>query len=462
MLTKTRLETDSIGTLEIPAKAYYGVQSLRGKLNFHITGRTIHPVLIRSLALIKKAAAMTNVHAHCLEESTANAIIQACDELIDGQWQDQFIVDALQGGAGTSANMNANEVIANRAIELLGGVKGDYQMVSPIDHVNRSQSTNDVFPTAGKLTILALLPQTITQLTRLYEALEKKAAEFNDVIKIGRTQLQDAVPVRLGQSFHAYASVVKRDIARLETAKEAMYTVNIGGTAIGTAINAPDDYLQHITDNLAKVTGFPLRQADDLVDATQNLDGFVVVSGALKTCAVSLSKIANDLRLLASGPKTGLGEITLPAKQNGSSIMPGKVNPVIPEIVSQVAFNIIGNDFAVTMAAEGGQLELNAFEPVIFYNIFESIETLGNVAATFVDNCINGITANRQRCAELLNQSVSIITVLCPYIGYQKAADIVKRSLKTNTPPQQILLEEGLFTAEELANLMTPKEMIRV
>lgn len=462
MLTKTRLETDSIGTLEIPAKAYYGVQSLRGKLNFHITGRTIHPVLIRSLALIKKAAAMTNMHAHCLEESTANAIIQACDELIDGQWQDQFIVDALQGGAGTSANMNANEVIANRAIELLGGVKGDYQMVSPIDHVNRSQSTNDVFPTAGKLTILALLPQTITQLTRLYEALEKKAAEFNDVIKIGRTQLQDAVPVRLGQSFHAYASVVKRDIARLETAKEAMYTVNIGGTAIGTAINAPDDYLQHITDNLAKVTGFPLRQADDLVDATQNLDGFVVVSGALKTCAVSLSKIANDLRLLASGPKTGLGEITLPAKQNGSSIMPGKVNPVIPEIVSQVAFNIIGNDFAVTMAAEGGQLELNAFEPVIFYNIFESIETLGNVAATFVDNCINGITANRQRCAELLNQSVSIITVLCPYIGYQKAADIVKRSLKTNTPPQQILLEEGLFTAEELANLMTPKEMIRV
>lgn len=458
-MTLTRLEADSIGTMEVPADAYYGVQSLRAKMNFHITGKTMHPTLINSLAWIKKAAANANYRAGFLEEDIAKAINKACDEIINGAWHDEFIVDPIQGGAGTSANMNANEVIANRAIEILGGTKGDYNIVSPNDHVNMSQSTNDVFPTAGKLTILALLPHTIKELHRLYDALEAKGVEFNDIIKMGRTQLQDAVPMRLGQSFHAYASVVQRDIARIEKAAHDMRVLNMGGTAIGTAINVPKEYLHHITEYIEEVSGFKLEQAENLIDATQNLDGFVVVSGAIKTCAVNLSKIANDLRLLSSGPKTGIAEINLPAKQNGSSIMPGKINPVIPEVVSQVAFNIIGNDFTITMAAEAGQLELNAFEPVLFYNLFESIETLGNAAATFVDNCVSGITANRERCHDLLDQSVGTITVLCPYIGYKKAADIAKRSLATGIPVNKILIDDGLFTPEELQKLMDPEKM---
>lgn len=459
MTMPIRLESDSIGTLELPANAYYGVQSLRARQNFHITGRSLHPGLIIALAQIKKAAALTNRQGAFLPENVANAIVQACDEIIAGQWHDQFIVDPIQGGAGTSANMNANEVIANRAIELLGGAKGDYTIVHPIDQVNMSQSTNDVFPTAGKLTILALLPETLQQLRRLQKAMLDKSLEFDNVIKMGRTQLQDAVPMRLGQSFHAYASVIGRDIARLEQSAQALRQLNIGGTAIGTAINVPAAYLDHITGFLSQVTATHLTQAEDLIDATQNLDSFVAMSGALKTCAVNLSKIANDLRLLSSGPKTGINEINLPAKQNGSSIMPGKVNPVIPEVVSQVAFNIIGNDMTVTMAAEAGQLELNAFEPVLFYNLFESIETLGCAAATFTDNCITGITANPQRCHDLLAQSVGTITALCPYIGYKKAADIAKRSLTTGTPITQLLLDEGHFDQEELGKLLDPYHM---
>ena len=336
----------------------------------------MHELLIVSLAQIKKASAMANKHAGTLDAKIADAIIAASDEVINGKLHDQFIVDAIQGGAGTSANMNANEVIANRAIEILGGQKGDYSIVHPNDHVNMAQSTNDVYPSAGKLAILALLPGALHQLNRLYEALEIKAKEFDDVVKMGRTQLQDAVPIRLGQSFHAYASAIQRDIKRLHKASKDMCVVNMGATAIGTAINVSADYLDHIVDDLREVTKFPLIQSEDLIDGTQNLDGFVNVSGIIKTCAVTLSKMSNDLRLMSSGPRTGLAEINLPPKQNGSSIMPGKVNPVIPEVMSQVAFNIIGNDMCITMAAEAGQLELNAFEPVLFYNLFESIETL--------------------------------------------------------------------------------------
>lgn len=454
-----RIESDSIGTLEIPVDAYYGVQSLRASNNFHITGKKLNSELINSLAEIKKAAAITNKNIGLLDIDISHAIVAACDEIICGKLHNEFIVDAIQGGAGTSANMNANEVIANRAIEILGGTKGDYTIVHPNDHVNMCQSTNDVFPTAGKLTALKLIPKASFELQRLYDALIIKAAEFNDVIKLGRTQLQDAVPIRLGQSFHAYASVINRDINRLIKATDEMRTVNIGATAIGTSINATPEYVENITQVLENIIGEKIYQATDLIDGTQNLDGFVTLSSCLKTCAVNLSKISNDLRLLSSGPKTGLGEINLPQKQNGSSIMPGKINPVIPEVVSQVAFNIIGNDFAITMAAEAGQLELNAFEPVLFYNLYESIETLANAVMTFVDNCIIGITANPSRCRELLEQSVGTATALCPYIGYNKAAEIAKNSLKTGVSIKNIVLNEGIINEDKLNNILNPMAM---
>lgn len=456
---KSRIEFDSIGTLQVPESAYYGVQSLRAKNNFQITGRRLNSTFIVCLAQIKKAAAITNRNSGQLSKEIANAIITACDEIIAGHLHSQFIVDPIQGGAGTSANMNANEVIANRAIELLGGTKGDYNIVHPNDHVNMSQSTNDVFPTAGKLTVLETMPGVIHQLERLDSALEAKAEEFSDVVKMGRTQLQDAVPIRLGQEFHAYACAVKRDITRLGKAMNEMRAVNMGGTAIGTAVNACSSYLYNITANLQKVSGVRLAQAEDLIDATQNLDGFVSVSGALKTCAVSLSKMANDLRLLSSGPRTGIMEICLPTMQNGSSIMPGKVNPVIPEVVSQAAFDIIGNDCAITMAAEAGQLELNAFEPVLFYKIFESIDCLEGAVMTFVDNCVSGITANRENCRNHLEESVGTVTALCPYIGYMKAAKIAKESLKTGVPVAKLVLNEKLLSAEMLDSIMDPVAM---
>lgn len=459
---KTRIESDSIGKMEVPIDAYYGVQSLRANNNFHITQRTLHKELIISLAEIKKAAAITNRNADFINYTIANAIINACDEIICGKLHEEFIVDPIQGGAGTSGNMNANEVIANRAIELLGGNKGDYSIIHPNDHVNMAQSTNDVFPTAGKLAILKMLPKIISELQRLYNALELKSFEFNNVIKMGRTQLQDAVPIRLGQSFHAFASMFKRDIKRLKEAGEEMLIVNIGGTAIGTSINVSPEYFNNIALNLRKVSGFNIVQSADLIDATQNLDSFVNISGILKTCAVNLSKMANDLRLLSSGPKTGLSEINLPTMQNGSSIMPGKVNPVILEVVSQVAFNIIGNDFTITMAAEAGQLELNAFEPVLFYNLFESMETLQNAITTLVDNCISGITANKDRCKELLDSSVGIITVLCPYIGYKKASDLAKQALKSGISVKEIVLRENFFTPEQLEKILDPVSMTQL
>lgn len=459
MKMNTRLESDSVGSLEIPSNVYYGIHSLRGKINFPITDKTLTKEMIISLAEIKKAAAKANVVAGTLDLKRANAIIQACDEIIAGKLHDAFIVDPIQGGAGTSTNMNANEVIANRAIEILGGKLGDYSIVHPNDHVNMAQSTNDVYPTAGKLTVLKLLPPLIHQLERLSDALNQKAVEFNDIIKMGRTQLQDAVPIRLGQSFHAYQSVIKRDIKRIKEVRKDMCILNIGGTAVGTAINVDPLYLDNITPMLEKVTGEHLIQADDLIDATQNLDGFVHVSGAIKTCAVNLSKMANDLRLLSSGPKTGVAEINLPAMQNGSSIMPGKVNPVIPEVVSQIAFNIIGNDMTITMAAEAGQMELNAFEPILFYNLFEEITTLTGGIQTFIDHCIIGISANKQRCEDLLNQSVGTITALCPYIGYKKAAELAKKSLKTGKHVKDILIEEHILENNQLEVILNPKKM---
>ena len=455
----SRMEHDSIGALNVPAEAYYGVQSMRAATNFQITHRPLHPVLIDSIVMVKKAAAITNKKSGKLDQQIAQAIIKACDEILDGNLRDQFIVDAIQGGAGTSANMNANEVIANRAIEIFGGTKGDYSIVHPNDHVNMSQSTNDVIPTAGKITVLKLLPQTIKELEKLEKAMEEKEAEFDDILKMGRTQLQDAVPMRLGQSFGAFVHVLKRDIKRLKNVMDEMKVLNIGATAIGTAINVDPYYLANISYELSKVAGISLKQAEDLIDATQNLDGFVSVSRVLKTCAVDISKISNDLRLMSSGPRTGLSEINLPARQNGSSIMPGKIHPVIPEVVSQVAYLIIGHDYTITMAAEAGQLELNAFEPVLFHHLFESIDTLKEAAATLTKHCITGITANKGQCEEYIEKSVGISTALCPYIGYAKSAEIAKKSLKTGISVKELVLEEGLLKEEELKEILKPEKM---
>lgn len=451
-----REESDSIGTKRVPIDAYYGVQTLRAAENFRITGSTMHEEFINSLALIKKASAITNREAGLLSKKIESAIIQACDEITIGNLHEQFIVDPIQGGAGTSANMNANEVVANRANEILGGEKGAYNLVHPNDHVNMGQSTNDVIPTAGKITILKLLPKVTKELESLYNALIEKSIEFNDVIKMGRTQMQDAVPIRLGQEFKAYSSVIKRDIARITKVQKELNVINMGGTAIGTGINADEEYFDRIVASLSLITGIDLRQAQDLIDATQNLDCFVSVSSAIKTCAVSLSKMANDLRLMSSGPRTGFGEINLPPKQNGSSIMPGKVNPVIPEVVSQVAFKVIGNDVAITMAAEAGQLELNAFEPLIFFNLFQSIEMLANVINTFTNNCIKGITANVKRCKELVENSIGIVTSICPHIGYKKAAEIAKTAMATGEPVRNIILNKNILNEAELHDVLDP------
>ena len=454
-----RTEKDSIGTKNVPEDVYYGVQSLRAAENFHITGLNMHPEIINSLAYIKKAAAITNCEAGLLDKKIAQAIVKACDEILGGKLHEDFIVDPIQGGAGTSLNMNANEVIANRANEILGGKKGDYSIVNPNDHVNCGQSTNDVIPTAGKMTSLRLLKNLKKELMRLHTALEKKAEEFNGVIKMGRTQLQDAVPIRLGQEFKAYSVAVLRDIRRMDKAMDEMRTLNMGGTAVGTGLNADEAYLRRIVPNLSEISDMELVQAYDLIDSTQNLDPFVAVSGAVKACAVTLSKIANDLRLMSSGPRAGFGEINLPAKQNGSSIMPGKVNPVIPEVVNQVAFNVIGNDVTITMAAEAGQLELNAFEPIIFYCLFQSIDTLGYAVQTFVDNCVTGITANETRCRYFVENSVGIITAICPYVGYQKAAEIAKEAIKTGESVKKLIIEQGILTEEQMDEILDPVQM---
>ena len=454
-----RTEKDSIGTKNVPEDVYYGVQSLRAAENFHITGLNMHPEIINSLAYIKKAAAITNCEAGLLDKKIAQAIVKACDEILGGKFHEDFIVDPIQGGAGTSLNMNANEVIANRANEILGGKKGDYSIVNPNDHVNCGQSTNDVIPTAGKMTSLRLLKNLKKELMKLHTALEKKAEEFDGVIKMGRTQLQDAVPIRLGQEFKAYSVAVLRDIRRMDKAMDEMRTLNMGGTAVGTGLNADEAYLRRLVPNLSEISDMELVQAYDLIDSTQNLDPFVAVSGAVKACAVTLSKIANDLRLMSSGPRAGFGEINLPAKQNGSSIMPGKVNPVIPEVVNQVAFNVIGNDVTITMAAEAGQLELNAFEPIIFYCLFQSIDTLGYAVQTFVDNCVTGITANETRCRYFVENSVGIITAICPYVGYQKAAEIAKEAIKTGESVKKLIIEQGILTEEQMDEILDPLQM---
>ena len=454
-----RIEKDMVGSQEIPEGAYYGLQSLRAAENFKITGTGLIPEFIESMAEIKKAAARTNCEIGKLDAARADAIIRACDEVLSGKLRDQFITDAVQGGAGTSANMNMNEVIANRAIEIMGGQKGDYTVIHPNDHVNMAQSTNDVIPTAGKMTVIKLIRGAIAQTKRLIDALTAKEKEFDHILKMGRTQMQDAVPIRLGQEFGAYRSVIQRSYDRLLTIPEELMYVNMGGTAIGTCINADPNYVKRIVPALAEISALNLKSAPNLIDATQNLDGFVSVSATLKTVAINLSKIANDLRIMSSGPRTGFHEINLPPRQNGSSIMPGKVNPVIPEVVSQVAFSIVGNDMCIGMAAEAGQLELNAFEPVIFYKLFESIRMLTGAVQTFVDNCVAGITANEAHCEDLVNHSIGIITALCPYIGYTAAADIAKSAMRKNISVREELVERKIMKPEDIEKYMDPYAM---
>ena len=455
-----RIEKDSIGTKQVPVDAYYGVQSLRGCENFQITGQRLRPEFIESLAQIKKACAICNYNVGELDEERKDTIIKVCDEILEGKFHDQFICDPVQGGAGTTANMNANEVIANRAIELLGGQKGDYSIVHPNDHVNRAQSTNDVIPTAAKMTTAKLLVKAILQVEALDAALVMKAEEFKDIIKMGRTQMQDAVPIRLGAEFGAYSKAIRRDIKRLNVALKEMYSINLGGTAVGTALNANPKYVDALAPTLAEITCLPLVKAEDLVDGTQNLDSFAYVSSALKTCAISCSKMANDFRLMSSGPRCGFEEINLPPKQNGSSIMPGKVNPVIPEVMSQAAFLIIGNDMCITMAAEAGQLELNFAEPVLYHKLFESIVALTGAVHTLTVNCVSGITANEERCRELVDGSVGVITAICPTLGYAESADIAKTAIKTGESVREVLKRKDIMSEEEIDKLLDPATMV--
>lgn len=456
-----RTEHDLLGERQIPADAYYGIHSLRAKENFYLSGRRWHPELIRALAEVKKAAALANGGAGLLDASLVEAIAKACDEIIAGRWHEQFITDVLQGGAGTSVNMNVNEVIANRAIELLGGQKGDYHLVNPLDHVNLSQSTNDVFPTVVRIAALRLLKPVSEGFAQLQAALQQKEEEFAGVVKMGRTELQDALPVMLGQEFGAYAQAVARDRWRIYKAEERLRQINLGGTAVGTGLNADPGYLYRVMDELRGITGLGLARSEYLMDATQNQDVLVEVSGMLKAAAVNLAKIANDLRWMASGPKAGLGEIQLPPVQAGSSIMPGKVNPVIPEAVRQAAFQVIANDLAITMGAQAGEFELNPMLPLIADNLFNSLDLLARAVTLFVERCITGITADRKRCKAVLEESTVYTTALTPYLGYQRAALLVQQAQASGKTIRQAALEAGLFSPAELEQILNPYQLTK-
>lgn len=456
-----RMEKDLIGLQEVDDEAYYGVQTVRAIDNFPITGYKPHRELIRALGIIKGATAQANSHIGRLAPTVAQAIVDAAREVIEGKFDDQFVVDVIQGGAGTSFNMNGNEIIANRATELLGGDKGEYKMVHPNSHVNMAQSTNDVFPTAIRIACLNVCQGLIQELRKLCLALQAKAVEFDGVIKMGRTHLQDAVPIRLGQEFAAYARMLGRDIERIEKAALSLTVINMGATAVGTGLNADPLYIEKVTEVIREWSSLDLRRAEDLVDATQNTDAFLEVSGTLKTLAVSMSKIANDLRLLASGPRAGFKEINLPPVQPGSSIMPGKVNPVMPEVVNQVAFQVQGNDLTVALACGAGQLELNVMEPVIVFNLLQSLDILRNVLGVFRERCVEGITANVERCREMVENSAGLVTAISPHIGYDKASVIAKEAIASGRPIRAIVLEKGLLTKEELDLILNPYEMTK-
>ncbi|MFB5662046.1 aspartate ammonia-lyase [Alteribacillus sp. HJP-4] len=458
-MSEFRTERDFLGEKNVPVDAYYGIQTIRAKENFPITGYHPHPELIKAFGYVKKAAALANRDVGGLTKNIAGAIIQAAEEVIEGRFNDQFIVDAIQGGAGTSFNMNANEVIANRAIELLGGQKGHYLMVSPNTHVNMAQSTNDSFPTAIHIASLNLAKGLTHSIDELIKVIETKENEFDTVIKMGRTHLQDAVPIRLGQEFGAYKRVLGRDLARIKRSVEHLYAINMGATAVGTGLNAKPAYIQKVSVYLAELTNMPFFSAEDLVDATQNTDAYTELSGALKVHAINLSKMANDLRLMSSGPRTGLNEINLPSRQPGSSIMPGKVNPVMCEVVNQISFQVIGNDHTISLASEAGQLELNVMEPVLVFNLLQSLSILQNGLNVFRDYAVDGLTANVERCREMVEQSVGVITAINPHVGYETASRIAKEAIETNRSVREICLERGILSKEELDEILDVKEM---
>ena len=461
MAQATRVEHDLVGDKEVPTDAYYGVHTVRAVENFAITGSTIaqFPDLIAALAAVKQATAKANRDLGLLPADTADAIISACREIGAGRLHEQFVVDPIQGGAGTSTNMNANEVIANRALEILGHPRGRYDMVHPLDHVNLGQSTNDVYPTAVRLALVTSLRRLGDSLAVLATAFSAKAEEFADVLKMGRTQLQDAVPMTLGQEFTTYAVMIEEDRQRLAESAALLLESNLGGTAIGTGINGHPRYAGLACAHLAEISGELVRPAGNLIEATQDCGAFVQLSGVLKRVAVKLSKTCNDLRLTSSGPIAGLGEINLPPVQAGSSIMPGKVNPVIPEVVNQVAFEVIGNDLTVTMAAEAGQLQLNAFEPVIAYSLLRSLTHLRAACDTLATRCVPGITANREHLHNTVHRSVGLVTALAPHIGYAAATTLARQALASGRGIKDLATETGLLTAEALDTILCPENL---
>ena len=458
MASETRIEHDLLGDRSVPASAYFGVHTLRAVENFPITGNpiSIYPDLVRALACIKEAAARANQELGLLDKVRADAIVKASADIRNGKLHDQFVVDVIQGGAGTSTNMNANEVIANLALEHLGHARGDYQHLHPNEHVNMSQSTNDVYPTALMLAAYFGIFRLVDAMAVLRRAFEAKADEFRDVLKMGRTQLQDAVPMTLGQEFSTYAVMLGEDEARLKEAAMLIREINLGATAIGTGINAHPEYAGLVCRRLSEITGIPLITAPNLIEATQDCGAFVQLSGVLKRVAVKLSKTCNDLRLLSSGPRAGLGEINLPPMQAGSSIMPGKVNPVIPEVVNQIAFEVIGNDVTVSFAAEAGQLQLNAFEPIIAHSLFKSVTHLRNGCLTLAERCVKGITANRDRLRATVEHSIGVVTALNPYIGYANATQVAQEALATGRSVAELVLEKKLLSRERLDEILQP------
>jgi aspartate ammonia-lyase len=455
-MSATRLEHDLLGDYQVPINAYWGVHTARAVDNFPISGVPIghYRSLIRALAIVKQAAAKANFALGEIDEKIADAISKACEEVAEGKFDSEFVVDAIQGGAGTSTNMNANEVIANRAIEHLGGSKGEYSIVHPLNHVNKSQSTNDVYPTSLKLALIIEIGELLKAMTHLQDAFHLKADEFRDVIKMGRTQLQDAVPMTLGQEFASFSRMTMEDIQRLREVVPLLREINLGGTAIGTGLNAPIGYSQTACRILSELSGFDFEVAEDMVEATQDAGVFVMVSGVLKRIAVKLSKTSNDLRLLSSGPRAGFDEINLPARQAGSSIMPGKVNPVIPEVVNQIAFAVIGNDVTVTMAAEAGQLQLNAFEPIMCRALMMSITQLRQGCYVLADACVSGITANVEKLRLSVEQSIGLVTAISPVLGYENATIVAQKALADGTSVREVVLELGLMTELQFDELL--------
>lgn len=462
-LSKTRIESDLIGSREVPESALYGVQTLRGIENFNISKFHLneYPLFIQGLAITKMGAAMANRELDLLTEEQANAIIEACKEILNGKHHDQFPVDMIQGGAGTTTNMNANEVIANRALELMGHQRGEYQFCSPNDAVNRSQSTNDAYPTAIHIGLYYTHLKLVEHFKALIASFRKKAKEMAHIVKMGRTQLEDAVPMTLGQTFNGFASILEQEVANLNYAAQDFLTVNMGATAIGTGITAEPGYAEKCVAALRQITGLEIRLAKDLVGATSDTSCMVGYSGAMRRIAVKMNKICNDLRLLASGPRCGFGEINLPAMQPGSSIMPGKVNPVIPEVMNQISYKVIGNDLCVTMSGEAAQMELNAMEPVMAQCCFESADLFMNGFDTLRTLCIDGITANEDRCRQEVHDSIGVVTALNPVIGYKNSTKIAKEAQQTGKGVYELVLEHDILSKEDLDTILKPENMIK-